>query len=210
MTGPHLTEERLVEIYYGMEPVPDHVAGCPDCAGRLRKLETVLDRVTEDPLPLRPNLADEAWSRLEPRLPRPRRQPLLWPRAAIAAALAAMLTLVFFAGRRSATPTPDAAIDLRQQVLLLALGQHFERSRILLTEVAHEQDPATWSGYRRVAAGLLESNRLYRQTAAEAGDAMFNPLLDDLERTLLELAHAPDSEWLGLQRRIRRRRYCSG
>ena len=43
----------------------------------------------------------------------------------------------------------------------------------------------------RAAEDLLESNRLYRQTAANTGDVATAALLDDLERVLLEIAHSP-------------------
>jgi hypothetical protein len=41
------------------------------------------------------------------------------------------------------------------------------------------------------AQELLSANRLYRQTAAQAGDANVAGVLDQLERVLVEIAHRP-------------------
>jgi hypothetical protein len=59
---------------------------------------------------------------------------------------------------------------------------------------------------RRLAEELLENNRLYRQTAAQVGEAGFEETLEDLERILLEISHSPDtveaSDIESLRRRI--------
>jgi hypothetical protein len=49
-------------------------------------------------------------------------------------------------------------------------------------DISFEQERAT---------NLLGENRLYRQSAAGAGDAMVAGVLDELERVLLEIEHAP-------------------
>ena len=41
------------------------------------------------------------------------------------------------------------------------------------------------------AEDLVSENRLYRQSAADAGEAQMVGVLDDLERVLLEVAHSP-------------------
>jgi hypothetical protein len=41
------------------------------------------------------------------------------------------------------------------------------------------------------AADLLTESRLYQQTAVRAGDHMLAGVLDELERVLLEISHAP-------------------
>ncbi len=43
-----------------------------------------------------------------------------------------------------------------------------------------------------MAETLLGANRLYRQSASMAGDAATAALLEDVERALLEIAHAPE------------------
>ena len=41
------------------------------------------------------------------------------------------------------------------------------------------------------ASDLVSESRLYRQTAAHTGDTAIAGVLDDLDRVLLEIAHAP-------------------
>ena len=61
-----------------------------------------------------------------------------------------------------------------------------------------QSGPLDISYEQRAAQDLVESNRLYRQTAASAGDAATANLLDELERVLLDIAHSP-SEVSGKQ-----------
>jgi hypothetical protein len=46
-------------------------------------------------------------------------------------------------------------------------------------------DQQTW------AADLIDANRLYREAATRAGDTLVANVLDDLERSLLEIVHGP-------------------
>jgi hypothetical protein len=41
------------------------------------------------------------------------------------------------------------------------------------------------------AGGLVDETRLYRQTAARTGDARISGVLEELERVLVEITHAP-------------------
>ena len=43
------------------------------------------------------------------------------------------------------------------------------------------------------ARELVAANRLYRQTAVQAGDDVIGQTLEDLERVLLEIANAPEN-----------------
>jgi hypothetical protein len=43
------------------------------------------------------------------------------------------------------------------------------------------------------AGGLVTETRLYRQTAARTGDARITGVLDELERVLVEITHAPSN-----------------
>src|SRR5205823_944271 len=56
------------------------------------------------------------------------------------------------------------------------------------------------------AEDLVDASRLYRQTAAEAGDIATANVLDELERTLLDIAHGPsklgETELKQMQQRI--------
>ena len=73
------------------------------------------------------------------------------------------------------------------------MGDHLERSQMVLTELANTSSsgPLDISFEQARAADLLGENRLYRQTALGAGDALLAGVLDELERVLLEIAHAP-------------------
>ena len=111
---------------------------------------------------------------------------------------AALLVGAFVAGRYSPrTPEPVAVQvnpDVREQVLLVAVGDHLQRSKMLLIEIANA-DPAgafSFADGRATAQDLVYANRLYRQTAVSTGDPLVIGLLDDLERVLLEMAHGPD------------------
>ena len=66
---------------------------------------------------------------------------------------------------------------------------------MVLAELANSGTPGAGKldiGYeRKTAQDLVESNRLYRQTANRTGDRATASLLDDLERVLLEIANSP-------------------
>jgi hypothetical protein len=101
---------------------------------------------------------------------------------------------------------------VRERILLVAVGDHLDRSQMVLLEVvnADEKDAAGGtldiSDEQKRAGELVESNRLYRQTAEHQGDAAMASVLDDLERTLLEIAHGPSKptgpQLVQLQQRI--------
>ena len=43
------------------------------------------------------------------------------------------------------------------------------------------------------ASDLVDANRLYREAATQAGETSTASVLDDLERTLLDIVHAPST-----------------
>jgi hypothetical protein len=120
-----------------------------------------------------------------------------------AATMAVLIIGAFLAGRTWQKPSAhlmagrQAGSDpgVRERVLLVAVGDHLERSQMVLVELANAGAPAAGrldiSYEQRTAEDLLESNRLYRQTAATNGDVATAALLEDLERVLLEIAHSP-------------------
>ena len=161
------------------------------------------------------------WARIQPALPDklPRRTIFQWlvgtpygrgrlsawlvPAASVAAALA-VVALVGRGGegRREsprAVPAPAvirAAADpaARERVLLTALGDHFQRSEMLLVEVMNATgSPSQELGFeRQTADDLVESSRLYRQAAQQNGNARLAQMLEDLESVLVEIARSPD------------------
>jgi hypothetical protein len=114
------------------------------------------------------------------------------------------------AGGARAAQTVDtaAAATVRERVLLVAVGDHLERSQMVLVELAnaHTRDALDISAERQSADELLASNRLYRQTAAQLGENRVADLLDDLERVLVEVANGPSEvsmqELAAIQQRI--------
>jgi anti-sigma factor RsiW len=149
---------------------------------------------------------------LEPTADSPQPTPhRLWPRFAWAMATAAVVVLAFVTGRfvhdreqqnapqqaAENTPLPAAVdrADVRERVLLIAVGDHLERSQMVLVELAHAETRGRLdiSAERQLADDLVASNRLYRQTAQEMGQANVAGLLDELERVLVEVARGPST-----------------
>lgn len=198
----HLEEDDLILHYYGeagtaAEP---HLSDCATCRDRYQALQRVLNSVEVAPVPHRDGGYEEAiWNRLAPKLGQRRRWTawLSTNRWLPVAAAAALLVVAFFAGRYSPRNEPITAqtdSDVRERVLLVAVGDHLQRSKMLLIEVANADPEASYSFVdgKATARDLVYENRLYRQTAASSGDPMVVGLLDDLERVLLEMAHGPD------------------
>jgi hypothetical protein len=80
-----------------------------------------------------------------------------------------------------------------EQILRLTLGDYLDRSGIVLTELAHAADgrAVDISAEQMRAADLLTECRLFRQTAMRSQDQVVAGVLDELERVLVEIAHAP-------------------
>jgi len=221
MPSEHPADEDLVMLYYretdpGASGTPlelrAHMERCAACRAAYQNLVKVLDACNELPVP-EPHQSFESrmWNRLEPQL-----HPLgeqgriagrllsfwhgrLSSRWLVAASVAAMLIVAFLAGRFSRPQAPPSRIvaitaDGRQRVLLTALGDHLERSEMVLTELANvPAESADLTLERERARNLISENRLYRQTAAETGDPAVAQILDELERVLLDISHGTDS-----------------
>ena len=102
------------------------------------------------------------------------------------------------AGRLLPRSTPGTvattADQLREGVLLVDLGDHLDRSQMMLVELvsADDENPVDMSDERARAEQLVAANRLYRQTAASTGDTGIADLLDELERLLVDFAASPE------------------
>jgi hypothetical protein len=94
----------------------------------------------------------------------------------------------------SGSAVRDEAI-VRERVLLIAVGDHLERSQMVLVELAHAETRGSLdiSAERQLADDLVASNRLYRQTAVQMGRTNVAGLLDELERVLVEVARGPST-----------------
>jgi len=204
----HISDEQLVLFYYGeaadAAPIESHLSQCEHCRVEYRAVQTVLNTVNAAPLPERgPDYGSAVWKRIERRVgARSRRLAVLrmphwlgwWMWAPVAAGL---LVLAFFAGRisrRPEAPTTIASGQVRERILLVAVGDHLERSQMVLAEISNApagKGKFDISNEQRMAEDLLDSNRLYRQTANKTGETAMANVLDDLERMLLEIANGP-------------------
>jgi hypothetical protein len=215
----HLAEDQLTLHYYGdaddVVAVEQHLAECGECRTQYQNLQRILNSVDSFPVPERPDTyGAEVWAKIAPHVKRSRWRLWFAPRKwAPVASVAALVLVAFLAGRYSNNPqrrtiTASAPGQVRERVLLVAVGDHLERSQMVLVELANAAANAEVdvSGEKMLAENLVESNRLFRQTATAAGDTGIASVLDDLERVLLDVAHSPDTisgdELKSLQRRI--------
>jgi hypothetical protein len=207
----HVTEEDLIAYREGVTAertqIAEHLASCAECRGELARIEVVLAAL--DTLPV-PDPGDDygrrVWQQIAPRLTeKPARWWQSWfePKRLVAlGAVAAMVVAAFLIGRSTKTGgTPDLTANkdqVRERVLVLAVGEHLGRSEMMLVELSNAepstpaQKKVNISSEQHRAEDLLDENRLYRQTALEEGDTALASVLDDLERVLLDVAHSPD------------------
>jgi hypothetical protein len=232
----HPKEEELIAYHSGEETdrvgIAGHVADCPECRAELERIDAVLEAITSIPVP-DPGVdyGRRVWQQIAPRLPEKRGRwwrsffgGLNWltpQRLAAAGAIAALIIAAFLAGRATkhggageVAVTVDQG-KVRERVLIMAVGEHLGRSEMVLVELANAepqgagQKSVNISGEQRRAEDLLEENRLYRQTALEQGDTALAGVLDELERTLLDVAHSPQkptaAQLEGMRQRIENR-----
>lgn len=206
----HITEDDLILHYYGETDAAgdaraaSHLTQCSSCREAFGRLQRVLAAVEAVPAPELPEGFERmVWARLEPNLRAQRRGWISWfvlspARLAWAAAVVALVGVSFVAGRMSqpqATApagTVISADDLRERILMADLGEHLDRSQMMLVDLVSAGPDVDLSIERERAGDLVAANRLYRQTAGTTGDAAISELLDDLERVLVELAASPD------------------
>jgi hypothetical protein len=208
----HLTEEQLTLAYYNdLDPeLSEHVKECAVCRSNFDRLKDLLDSIREYPVPERSaSYGSDVWVRLLPKLPaaKPRSAWFRW--WMVGPAFATLLVVAFFAGmlvqHRREPPTLSAQAS--QRVLRMVIGDHLDRSQILLTELVNASAGSIdLRDERDRARDLLSENRLLRQTAARTGDPSHAALLDELERVLLDIANTGSntspSDLEALQHRI--------
>jgi hypothetical protein len=194
----HPDEERLVLAHFEEDrAVERHLAECPPCSGRMAQLRRLLAAVEAAPVPERDDsYGREVWRRIAPRLEE-RAEPtgtrfFAGPRLAFAGVVAAVMVAALLAGRFWREPSRAplvASPQPNQRVLLLALGDHLDRSETVLIELINSAGHGIDAREGARAEELLAANRLYRQSAAASGERAVTDVLDDLERVLLEVAH---------------------
>lgn len=152
----------------------------------------------------------QVWTRIAPKLTAaPTRRTFSFAALRPFALAASVLVLVagaFFVGRATSR-RPDAPLtaEVRRRILLLAVGDHLERSRMVLLEYVNAGPAEGDARERAWAQELVGSNRLYRQTAARAGETAVADVLDQLERVLLEISNSPSPLTSEARETLRRR-----
>jgi hypothetical protein len=201
----HLSEEQIVLHYYGdaeqEEEIGRHLSECPACQAEFGRVKALLEQIEPTEVPEPPEFFEEkTWLNVRDRLHRAGglRGWLMTPQKwALAGAFAALLVAAFLVGRygpgRNSAPPNGAATANRQRVVLVAVGDHLERSQILLVEIMNSDATGALdlSSEQRQARDLLDANHLYRVSAQQAGDPAIAGVLDDLGRVLTEIANAP-------------------
>jgi len=208
----HLNEDELVLHYYGdldaaaKTRASLHIGECKECAAEFARLEQVLAAVNDQtmPVPMRgESYGARVWANIADGLQE--KKPSLWnlwfapQRLAFGGACVTVLIAVFILGRISKpgnefTGATPPTVEYRNQVILFAVGQHLEKSQIVLMEltnadttngtldISHEQEQART---------LLTANRLYRQSAQKVSQPVVPEVLDELERVLVQVANSP-------------------
>ena len=221
----HLADDQLVLYHYhdgdDLETAKRHLASCAECRSRLDAIEEVLKLIVTPSLPERgPGYGSEVWNRIRADLPELTKQQQSWltmPRWAWAGVVAVLFVVVFLMGRYSSQkPSPNnvatnsnsatepPAPQVRERVLLVAVGDHLDRSQMLLVELTHASGTGKIdiSSEQQRAIELTDANRLYRTTAQQVGDTNIVTLLDELERVLLQVGHQPSSITAGELKKI--------
>jgi hypothetical protein len=224
----HYSEDELTLYYYGegrrRANVERHLDECAACAKIYREIAGTLTMIAAPDVPERGDQYGlEVWQRIRHRLPEREGswlgQWFRWDRLSLAAATAALVLVAFLAGRTSrdtaAPPTPttlpvntvaDGDVgDARQRILLTSVADHLDRSERVLTDIMNAPDSGDISTAQGWADDLLTTSRLYRQDAVEAGERSVATVLDDLERSLLEIVHSPSRISAADLEQIRRR-----
>jgi anti-sigma factor RsiW len=208
----HLNDDDLVLHYYGEMPSDEeartaaHLASCPSCQANYTGLQRVMAFVDSAPaVEPREGFERIAWARLEPALASSGRGGwsswfVFSPASlALAAGVILLIGASFMAGRLTRATgaggaAPQSAEKVRERILLVDLGEHLDRSQMVLVELVSAGDTegdVDISLEQSRAEQLVAANRLYRQTAASTGDAAMASVLDDLERVLVDLAAGP-------------------
>jgi len=149
---------------------------------------------------------------------------------ALAGAAALLIVAAFVAGRTwTSAPAPTTAVNTvsptnpehpvnpvnpvnrANLILLTSVADHLESSERVLTDLLNAPDAGGANGREDISAeqrwaeDLLATSRLYRQDALDAGEQSVASVLDDLERSLLEIVHSPSKIAAADLEQLRRR-----
>ena len=214
----HLSEKELILFYYAEaedgQAIADHLEACHSCREAYQCLRRTLLLVNAPPTPeVGDAEAAAVWNRLRPRLAAPRGlrwtswlQACRWPRWATAGTAALLLLTAFLAGlywprtvpmvsRAPNVEAPQDPAQAHERLLLNQVGNHLERAQVALIELVHSKTNGvvdiSWE--QALARELVNMNSLCRQTSARLGDTGMANVLEDLERTLIEISNSPST-----------------
>lgn len=205
----HLSDEELIELYYGEAPraATAHRATCRECSARHAQLKQTLDLMGPSDVELPAQHGELVWGRLRTRLIPYGSKTSPWrgwaERRAVALGVtgAMLLAMAILGGRywerhvaRSDTVTLSTDPQAAQRALLLVLADHLDRTERLLVALEHADlsDQLEDAQLRSEARALLAPNLLYRTTASSTGDPILAGVLDRLDGVLAEIANEPD------------------
>jgi len=100
---------------------------------------------------------------------------------------------------------PENPENPAKRILLTSVADHLDRSERVLTDIMNAPERSDISAAQGWADDLLRTSRLYRQDALDAGEQSVATVLDDLERSLLEIVHSPSRISAADLEQIRRR-----
>ena len=215
----HWTEDDLILYFYGegrrRVEIEQHLQRCAACANAYRDIAGTLAMIKTPATPERGDQYGlEVWQRIRHDIA-DRQAPwwMVWmqpQRLGVLAAAAVLLIAAFVAGRvwehqpsgpptvatNATAPAPDSTTaannaDVRRRILLTSVADHLDRSERVLTDVVNASSPRDLSSEREWADDLLKTSRLYRQNAADAGERSVASVLDELERSLIDIVNSP-------------------
>ena len=140
-----------------------HLKECVECRAELARLEEVFAALDAMPVPdPGEDYGSRVWRQIAPRLPEKRSR--WWEvffvpqRLAVAGAVVALLIVAFYMGRFSkpgapASPDQIATNQVRERVLVVAVGQHLGKSEMVLVELSNAQ-PASGQKLINIAAEM--------------------------------------------------------
>jgi hypothetical protein len=216
----HANDDELILYFYGESrragAIDRHLGECAECAALYREIAGTLALASPPETPARDeHYGEEVWQRIRYDLPDQDHQAgwLAWlqshPGRSVmlaTAASAAIVVAAFATGdvwRSGARPpaahsvadtgaSESAGLASIERVRLAAIGDHLDQSeRVLLDMSNAEGSPVDVSAQQATAASLVDANRFYREAASAAGDEEVANVLDDLERSLLDIVHGP-------------------
>jgi hypothetical protein len=225
----HYSEDDLILYYYGegrrRTDIERHLEACASCGETYRDISATLALVAEPVVPERgEQYGREVWQRIRHQLPDQemswrlflermfRGERLVLVTTAATLAIAAFIAGRFWPGTSAPAPTAvpthvaaDATDGFRQRILIASVADHLDRSDRVLTDIMNAGEQSDISVEQGWAEDLLTTSRLYRQDAIDIGERSVATVLDDLERSLIEIVHSPSRITAADLEQIRRR-----